>query len=146
MGSLGCTRWNHITPNWVNNLSMFNKAYIRHSMHGFSVISMVEEFFFPHTLLYLSIGTLYMVAFSTSLQVISQSILTYPRILCQIVPCIFFSSHLLWLKMRSFLSTQMVQRVIPCSKSQILETLLNAKRNFLTKNACCQSSGFHGTF
>ena len=50
------------------------------------------------------------------------------------------------LKVRTFISTQTVQYVIPLSNIQILEHLLSEDRVFLQNILCCQFYGIHISF
>ena len=54
--------------------------------------------------------------------------------------------HSLLLDVRSFLSTQIAQSLMPLSRSQILEYVLGEVRIFLPKIPCCQSNGSRGPF
>ena len=63
---------------------------------------------------------------------------------CQINWCTFSFLHFVLLIVRSFLSSQMIRRVIPLSNySYILEYLLKDNGILFPKIPWCQSSGFH---
>ena len=94
------------------------------SMHGYGIIHMIKEFASsPHVIIVLN--RIHIDCFSASFLAMSHAILAYARRPCHIIRFVFWASHLLLLKVRSFLSIQMLHIVIPLSKNQILEHLLS---------------------
>lgn len=128
---------------------MVNYAHImcsNISLHDYSVVLMIEEFASsPHVTIvpnHIHIDW----RFSTSFQAMSHAILAYARRPCRIIWLVFLASHLLWLKVMSFHSTQMVHIVIPISKSKNLKALTEWGRDFLPKFPYCHSSNFCSAF
>lgn len=68
--------------------------------------------------------------------------LAYSSKLCQRIYCVFSTSHLVLLEVRSFLSTQMLHKVRPLHNNPTLDILLSDVGILLPKIPCCQSRGF----
>lgn len=87
-----------------------------------------------------------MVVRSASFRAIPNVILAYSSIFCQMISYAFFASHLVLVKVRSFMSIQMVHMVMPLNISWTLKVLLSEVGNFLPRIPCCQWRDLHGPF
>lgn len=87
-----------------------------------------------------------MATMPTSLQAMFHVSLEYSSKLCQIIFCVFSTSHLVFLNAKLFLSTQMIHNKMPLNSNPILKNLLNEEGIFFSKISCCQSSGPQGHF
>ena len=114
-------------------------------MHGSSIVYAVKEFISSPHFVILANRVIIDGNPNCILPPIAHAILVYSRMFSQIGCCVLFISHLLLLKVRSFIFTQIVHKVMPLNNNHTHEFffLLREVWNFWAKYPICQSRGFH---
>ena len=115
-------------------------------MHGFCVVSVVEKLIpSPHMIIIVNHIIIDGELFCTHPRRIPRNFSVFKKVLPYDFLCPS-TSHLVLLKVKSFLLIHMVHKVILVNNNHTLKVLLNEVRIFLPEFLCCQSRGLQGPF